>query len=366
MTLIIRSVNNPRNIPCPIRIPGYDATLPIITVAPSATLDLLSVITEDNLVGVQDNLNELVDGGALNVTDTIDTATFEEGYAGTVTSLHADSDSNLTGDVQLVSGSHITLSQVGQAITVNATGELSATLTHLNTFAGDVSNVAIDNSVLQVDVDNLAVGINTTPIAGVDVTVGGGSVVIESNATYAHTRFEPVGILGPSNPAWESGFRLGNPYYSIVMDDGTSKTTFVDFALNGIVDFSATIAASAIRVDTLNTMGANPVITLNAAGVSALVNSPVDQIQLQVQGSNPQTADLFQILKFDNTPFLTVSNLGLITLGANLDMGQHQLINAVIESGTSEPGSPIEGQIFYRSDTHQAELWNGSSWVLIG
>lgn len=200
MTLIIRSVNNPRNIPCPIRIPGYDATLPIITVAPSATLDLLSVITEDNLVGVQDNLNELVDGGALNVTDTIDTATFEEGYAGTVTSLHADSDSNLTGDVQLVSGSHITLSQVGQAITVNATGELSATLTHLNTFAGDVSNVAIDNSVLQVDVDNLAVGINTTPIAGVDVTVGGGSVVIESNATYAHTRFEPVGILGPSIP----------------------------------------------------------------------------------------------------------------------------------------------------------------------
>jgi hypothetical protein len=87
MTLITRSVHNPRSIPCPIRIPGYEATAPVITIAPSATVDFLTIITEDNLIAVQDNLNELVSGGALTVTATVDTATFEEGYTGTATSI---------------------------------------------------------------------------------------------------------------------------------------------------------------------------------------------------------------------------------------------------------------------------------------
>lgn len=39
-----------------------------------------------------------------------------------VTSIHADANSNLTGDVQLISGTNVTLSQVGQAITINSTG----------------------------------------------------------------------------------------------------------------------------------------------------------------------------------------------------------------------------------------------------
>ena len=39
-----------------------------------------------------------------------------------VHSIHADSNANLNGDVQLVSGSGISLSQVGQAITVTAAG----------------------------------------------------------------------------------------------------------------------------------------------------------------------------------------------------------------------------------------------------
>lgn len=39
-----------------------------------------------------------------------------------VTAIHADGSSNLTGSVQLVSGTNVTLSQVGQAITVNASG----------------------------------------------------------------------------------------------------------------------------------------------------------------------------------------------------------------------------------------------------
>lgn len=39
-----------------------------------------------------------------------------------VSSIHADSNANITGNVQLISGSGVTLSQTGSAITVNATG----------------------------------------------------------------------------------------------------------------------------------------------------------------------------------------------------------------------------------------------------
>src|SRR5258708_16941945 len=57
--------------------------------------------------------------GAITVTGTIDTSAFD--YDG-VMSLHADSSADIRGDIQLVSGTNIALSQVGQAITVNATG----------------------------------------------------------------------------------------------------------------------------------------------------------------------------------------------------------------------------------------------------
>jgi len=42
-----------------------------------------------------------------------------------VDSIHADASPNLVGDVQLVSGTNVTLSQVGQAITVAASGGAS-------------------------------------------------------------------------------------------------------------------------------------------------------------------------------------------------------------------------------------------------
>jgi hypothetical protein len=42
-----------------------------------------------------------------------------------VTSIHADSESNIIGDVQLVSGNGITLSQMGQEITIDSTGSPS-------------------------------------------------------------------------------------------------------------------------------------------------------------------------------------------------------------------------------------------------
>jgi hypothetical protein len=57
---------------------------------------------------------------------------------------------------------------------------------------------------------------------------------------------------------------------------------------------------------------------------------------------------------------------GAITLGSNIDVNKKQLLNAVMHTGTSEPGSPAEGQLYYNLTTHQAQLFNGTSWVLLG
>jgi hypothetical protein len=69
------------------------------------------------------------------------------GGATGVSSINADSNPLLTGAVQFVSGAHVSLSQVGNSITINATGELSTTLTSGHLFVGNASNIATDTAL---------------------------------------------------------------------------------------------------------------------------------------------------------------------------------------------------------------------------
>lgn len=51
---------------------------------------------------------------------------------------------------------------------------------------------------------------------------------------------------------------------------------------------------------------------------------------------------------------------------ANINFNQKQITNLVIELRSSNPGSPVEGQIWYRTDNHQWYGYNGTSSVLLG
>src|SRR5271166_788007 len=68
----------------------------------------------------------------------VDTGTMFESISaiGTVASIHADSSPNLTGNIQFVSGTNISLSQVGQAITINNT----ATSAVWGSITGNINN----------------------------------------------------------------------------------------------------------------------------------------------------------------------------------------------------------------------------------
>jgi len=47
---------------------------------------------------------------------------------------------------------------------------------------------------------------------------------------------------------------------------------------------------------------------------------------------------------------------------ANIDLDNNQLQNAVVHSGSSKPGSPATGQIFYDTDSNQIQVYTGSDW----
>lgn len=45
----------------------------------------------------------------------------------------------------------------------------------------------------------------------------------------------------------------------------------------------------------------------------------------------------------------TISNIG-IALGADVDFNQHQALQFVVQGLTSDPASPVDGQIWLRTD----------------
>jgi hypothetical protein len=51
---------------------------------------------------------------------------------------------------------------------------------------------------------------------------------------------------------------------------------------------------------------------------------------------------------------------------SNLDLNQAQLQNARIQNVGSDPGTPVEGQLWWRSDSHKPMVWDGTSGHHIG
>lgn len=57
--------------------------------------------------------------------------------------------------------------------------------------------------------------------------------------------------------------------------------------------------------------------------------------------------------------------LTALDVQAAIDLNQNQLTNVVVHKGNSEPGSPVEGQLFYREDTNELKYYT-DAWQTIG
>jgi len=119
MAIIIRSITNNTPYTLTLKIPGIEQNLTPIVVASSTTLDLLSVVTEDDLIAMQLYLQGMVNRGSLSVVATIDTASFEQGYEGSAITA-------LTGDV-----------------TATGPGSSTATLADSGVTAGSYTNTSL-------------------------------------------------------------------------------------------------------------------------------------------------------------------------------------------------------------------------------
>lgn len=51
---------------------------------------------------------------------------------------------------------------------------------------------------------------------------------------------------------------------------------------------------------------------------------------------------------------------------ANIDWNTFQILNLVMHKLSSDPGSPVEGQIWYNTTDKQAKMYNGTATVILG
>lgn len=47
----------------------------------------------------------------------------------------------------------------------------------------------------------------------------------------------------------------------------------------------------------------------------------------------------------------------------SLNLNKNELLNAAIQSLSTPPSNPADGQIYFDTDTHQLTLWDGTAWV---
>lgn len=122
MSIITRTIHNPTSVNVDLFVPGYDTLKPTIVVAPSATLDLFTVLTTDELETIQNQLTAFVVAGDLTVIATVDTTTFNPvgGATGTVNSGTANQLAYYASTGAAVSG--LTAITASSALASNASG----------------------------------------------------------------------------------------------------------------------------------------------------------------------------------------------------------------------------------------------------
>lgn len=221
-----------------------------------------------------------------------------------VTSIYADSNPLLTGSVQLVSGTNVTLSQVGQVITINATsggsGTVNSGTVHQLAYYSATGTAVSGSSILSQDVNGL---------------------IITSPAPYVRSA-AGLDILAAANLYLTAGgtiFLYGN-----VIDAATHKIINLG---NG----SAAQDAAAFGQITAANAGALALSGGTLIGSLGIGESPVASAVLDVasttQGFLP--------------PRMTTTQMNAIS-------------------------SPAEGLEIYATDTHQWMGYNGSAWVILG
>lgn len=232
-----------------------------------ANTGALTLATVNSNVGSFTNANLTVNAKGLVTAAS-------SGSAGGVTSVHADANPNITGAVQLVSGTNVTLSQVGQAITITSSGGSTAYRedyivgTPLNNYTGSTTvfnlvnsyNVAGHSLIVTLDGDVQTIGatIDYVETNSTTVTFNNALVSGEKVSFIFQTATSSAGIVN-------SGTSTHLAYYassSNAVSDASGAT------ISGNYTFSGTQTLSSISFS--STSGIIGTTTNNSAAAGSV------------------------------------------------------------------------------------------------
>jgi hypothetical protein len=266
------------------------------------------------------------------------------------------SDSNPTinsGTLHLISGTNISLAQIGNAITING----------LDT--GDVSSInGLTGAII------LAAG------SGISITPSGQTLTFASTTVFGNltdTGTDGIVITNGTGAVIGTGTSISQHVSDSTHNGYLNSTDWNTFnnkqpAGNYIIALTSDVTATGPGsvAATVVSVGGSSAANIHSAELvaNAATNLNTPSTIVKRDGSGNFSAGTITASLTGHASLDLVLTGG--TMSGALDMAQNQILNPVLHRGTSEPGSPVEGQLFYRTDTHQAELWNGTSWVLIG
>ena len=222
--------------------------------------------------------------------------------------------------------------QIPLGLIANIDGSLSSgvvTPTSISTSITD--NFTFPNNVTVNG--NLIVNGTTTTIESTVVTIADNIILLDSNVT--------------GTPSLNSGFQVHR---------GTSPD--VQLVWNETDD-----------AWTMNNTSGTPILeaydtgTVEVAGVLKLPDGSVSNPALTF--SNESGSGLYRVSS--GTLGLTIGGVEVLEINStSVNFKQLQALQFVPEKRASDPGSPVEGQIWYRTDSHQLLMYNGTSNVILG
>ena len=303
MAIITRRITNNLDYSFTIPCPGEnnDPTANLIIPASVVNLDLLALCTEDILWILQPALLSLERAGAISVTETIDTASFEAGYTGG--SGGVGTLNGLIGSVTLAPGANVTLTPLGNTITIAATGGTPTVYT------GTADEVIVTGTVLSTP--QAIATISNPTFNGVNLT----SYIAVGSPFSSNGQIQ---LFNNSNGNYVdiiSGVTSAN-YLLYLPNDQGAANTFLENDGTGHLSWAASSGVSTLNTlagavtltagsnVTLTSSGPNDV-TINAVGGGSPA-APDTSVQFNNGGSFGGTSDL----TWDGST-LTVNGLGV-------------------------------------------------------
>jgi hypothetical protein len=204
---------------------------------------------------------------------------------------------------------------------------------------------------------------------GINVAAGGSTISLSIQIA--------SGTSNPGSPA------TGNLFYrtdlaELLLYNGSAWVAVLPAGAGGVSSLNALVGALSIAAGTgigVGAAGSSVTVTLNVAKGTSNPGSP--SAGTLFFRSDTSTLEYFDGTSwFPAAPVSGVTSLNSLTGALSIADGASGGINVSasgstisltieIATGTSYPGSPATGQVFYRTDLLQLSLYNGSSWVSV-